>query len=344
MTANRLTHYDAACREIAAACSIDEVKPLRDKAEALRHYARQAKNREMEVQATEIRIRAERRLGQIIKAQKETVGLNQGAVRGKTGTKARPVLDDRPTLAAAGIDKKLSSRAQEMAKVPEAKFEGMLGKWRERSERESERVTVDLLRGDDKAERRADRERALAGKIIALPDRRYGVIVADPEWAWEPWSRETGMDRAADNHYPTSVTAVIAARDVPSIAARDCVLFLWATIPMLPHALLVMGAWGFDYQSHYVWVKDKIGLGFWSREKHEILLIGTRGKVPAPAPGTQNDSVILAPRGRHSEKPEAALQMIERYYPNVPKIELNRRGPARAGWDAWGDEVVAAAE
>jgi N6-adenosine-specific RNA methylase IME4 len=55
---------------------------------------------------------------------------------------------------------------------------------------------------------------------------------------------------------------------------------------------------------------------------------GVRGNVPAPAPGTQCESAIEAPAGKHSEKPEAFLEMIERLYPSLPKIELNRRGPA----------------
>ena len=165
------------------------------------------------------------------------------------------------------------------------------------------------------------------------------MIVADPEWRFEPWSRETGMDRAADNHYPTSVLDVIKARDVVSIAADDCVLFIWATVPMLPHALTAMAAWGFDYVSNYVWNKDKVGTGYWNRNKHELLLIGTRGNVPCPAPGTQWNSVIDASVGKHSEKPECFLEMIESYFPNLPKIELNRRGLARPGWDAWGNET-----
>ena len=152
------------------------------------------------------------------------------------------------------------------------------------------------------------------------------------------------MDRAADNHYPTSVLEVIKARPVEKIAAKDCVLFMWATIPMLPHAMLVMAARGFDYKSHHVWVKDKDGTGYWNREKHEILLIGTRGDIPCPAPGEQWSSVIEAPRGKHSEKPKSIFEMIEEYYPNLPKIELNRRGPPRPGWDAWGYEVSEAAE
>jgi N6-adenosine-specific RNA methylase IME4 len=49
--------------------------------------------------------------------------------------------------------------------------------------------------------------------------------------------------------------------------------------------------------------------------------------------------VIEAPVGKHSEKPEIFLKMIEEYFPNLPKIELNRRGKARDGWKAWGLEA-----
>jgi hypothetical protein len=90
---------------------------------------------------------------------------------------------------------------------------------------------------------RGEREARLGARQCALPLRRYGVILADPEWRFEPYSRETGMDRSADNHYPTSSLDAIKARDVPSIAADDSVLFLWATVPMLPQALEVMAAW-----------------------------------------------------------------------------------------------------
>ncbi len=91
------------------------------------------------------------------------------------------------------------------------------------------------------------------------------------------------MDRAADNHYPCEAEAATKALDVASIAADDCVLFLWATAPMLPQALDVMQAWGFTYRSGCVWAKTRPGTGYWFRNKHEHLLIGTRGKIPAPA-------------------------------------------------------------
>jgi N6-adenosine-specific RNA methylase IME4 len=191
-----------------------------------------------------------------------------------------------------------------------------------------------------KAERRAERELELAAKQVGLPTKRYGVIVADPEWRFEPYSRETGMDRAADNHYPTSATEIIAQRDVASIAAEDCVLFLWATVPMLREALQVMDAWGFTYKSHAIWNKVHIGTGYWFRNQHELLLVGTKGDIPAPAMGEQFASVLTIARKEHSAKPEQFLELIEQYFPTLPKIELNRRGPPRPSWHAWGNETT----
>jgi N6-adenosine-specific RNA methylase IME4 len=190
-----------------------------------------------------------------------------------------------------------------------------------------------------KAASRSTHERELGEKQMALPRQKFGVIVADPPWRFEPWSRTTGLDRAADNHYPTACAEVIASLDVPSIAADDCVLFLWATVPMLPHSLLVMDVWGFEYRSHFVWVKDRTGTGYWNRNSHELLLIGVKGKPPAPAPGTQYASAQQVKISKHSAKPEWFLELIEDYFPTLPKIELNRRGPPRVGWSSWGNEA-----
>jgi N6-adenosine-specific RNA methylase IME4 len=195
-----------------------------------------------------------------------------------------------------------------------------------------------------KQQRRAKREAELGAKQCALPLEKFGVIVADPPWRFEPRSRETGMDRAAENHYPTAITEQITSLGVVSLAAADCVLFLWATVPMLPHALTVMEAWGFDYKSHCIWAKTTkegnlaLGTGYWFRNCHELLLVGVRGNIPAPAPGTQYASVIDQFVHEHSAKPECFLEMIEQMFPTLPKIELNRRGPPRKNWSAWGNE------
>ena len=82
-----------------------------------------------------------------------------------------------------------------------------------------------------------------------------------------------------------------------------------------------------------------VGTGYWFRNCHELLLVGTRGNVPAPLPGTQENSIITALIGEHSVKPDVILEMIESWFPTLPKIELNRRGAPREGWAAWGNEA-----
>jgi N6-adenosine-specific RNA methylase IME4 len=152
----------------------------------------------------------------------------------------------------------------------------------------------------------------------------------------------------AANHYPVSETAHKAeeiherTRDRFRTAAKDCVLFMWATVPYLHVAMKVMELRGFTYVSNYVWDKIQPGTGHWSRNRHEHLLIGVKGKIPCPAPGEQWDSLLSIKRGKHSAKPEDFLEMIEQYFPNLPKIELHRRGPSRPGWDCWGNEAEAA--
>ena len=334
----KLIKYDAACRALAEAKRVDDVKVIKDKAEALRAYGRQIKNPQLEADAWEIRKRAEDKLGELSGALEKTGGPGRGKrfpANGKPFSKTKE-------LKQAGISTSAAQRYEQFNRLPGREKERRIAQGRAAIEA-GKSIADTIIAQSEKRERRARRERELAAKVAALPDKKYAVIVADPEWQFEPWSKETGMDRAAANHYPTTVTEAVAARDVPSISADDCVLFLWATIPMLPHALLVMAAWGFDYKSHYVWAKDKAGTGYWSREKHELLLIGTHGKIPCPAPGEQWESLITAPRGKHSAKPECFLEMIEQYYPNLPKIELNRRGSPRPGWDAWGLEVEEAA-
>jgi N6-adenosine-specific RNA methylase IME4 len=189
-------------------------------------------------------------------------------------------------------------------------------------------------------EREAELRNAQAAGRLAMNGKRYGVLYADPPWRFEPRSRETGMDRAADNHYPTMTLEQIKALAVP--AAKDCVLFLWATAAMLPEAHKVMEAWDFTYKSRYIWVKDRISTGYWVRDQAEELLVGTRGKIPAPAPGQQYASVVRAAVGEHSAKPAIFREMIETMFPHLPRIELFAR-QAHEGWDRWGLDAPHAA-
>ena len=192
-----------------------------------------------------------------------------------------------------------------------------------------------------KRQLREQREAALGAATAAAAEALasgllYDVIYADPPWRFEPYSRRTGMDRAADNQYPTMTLDDIKKIKVP--AAKNCVLFLWATSPMLPQALDVMAAWGFTYKTNMAWAKDRIGTGYWFRNRSELLLVGTKGTVPEPALNDQPPSVIDAKRGAHSVKPDVFAEMIELMFPTLDKLEMFARGP-RIGWTVWGNAV-----
>jgi N6-adenosine-specific RNA methylase IME4 len=101
----------------------------------------------------------------------------------------------------------------------------------------------------------------------------------------------------------------------------------------------VLESWGFKYRANVAWIKPSIGTGTWLRQRHELLLIATKGKVAPPEPGDRCDSVIEAARGRHSEKPRRAYEVIERMYPRLSKLELFARGHPRRGWVTWGNEA-----
>jgi len=113
-----LIRYDAMCQAIAEAYEVDEVKDLRDKALAIEVYARQAKNTEAERQACEIRLRAERRWGQLYKSSEKAKGVPGNQY---TGPIARH--DGSKTLADMGVSRDQSSRWQGLADLEEQTFE-----------------------------------------------------------------------------------------------------------------------------------------------------------------------------------------------------------------------------
>lgn len=209
-------------------------------------------------------------------------------------------------------------------------------------------VLVDrLASGASKNVREAQRDLRRMGRVErlqeaaagnkALPStRRYPIIYADPPWRYEHVETD---NRAIENQYPTMALDEICALEVADdVATDDAVLFLWATSPKLEEAFAVLRAWGFKYRSCCVWVKDRIGMGYYVRQQHELLLIATRGTPPTPEPANRPSSVIRAKRGGHSEKPTEAYELIEKMYPELPKIELFARSK-RKGWDRWGNQA-----
>jgi N6-adenosine-specific RNA methylase IME4 len=224
-----------------------------------------------------------------------------------------------------------------------------------------------------KRETRAKREAIIGEKIdngyLALPEENYGIILAD--WPRKPWaySDETGVDRSPENHYPVrdfGWAIDVLAPMIRKLAAPDCMLSFWSTAASLVADLEIMAEAGFialrqrggdgrllrnarglldppvsgTYRSHLIWDKQVMGMGRWFRDRHELLLIGVRGDFPAPAPGTQSHSIFSERKAEHSTKPDFVAAELERLWPNIPKIEMFRRGPPRPGWSAWGNDAL----
>ncbi len=146
-----------------------------------------------------------------------------------------------------------------------------------------------------------------------FPDKKYGIIYADPPWGY----RNKGTRAAASKHYEVMTMKDIAALPVAKLAADDCLLFMWATFPMLQEALNTIKAWGFTYKTvAFVWVKQNRsgsgifwGLGNWTRSNAEVCLLGVKGKPKRQNAGVS--SVILSPVERHSKKPDVARTRIK---------------------------------
>jgi site-specific DNA-methyltransferase (adenine-specific) len=170
--------------------------------------------------------------------------------------------------------------------------------------------------------------------------RKYRIIYVDPPWRYQ----QRRLSGAAEHHYPTMPLDGLCRLPVAEIADEDCILFLWATFPMLPEALRVIAAWGFAFKSAaFVWVKTNrrspgfhFGLGFWTRSNAEVCLLATKGH-----PRRMSASVaqlIVSPVEAHSKKPDEVRERIVNLMGGLPRIELFARQKAK-GWDAWGNEV-----
>lgn len=187
-------------------------------------------------------------------------------------------------------------------------------------------------------QRREDRLDKIAeiskGNIELKTDIRYPVLYADPPWRYEYAESES---RAIENQYPTMTLEDICALPVSNLATPDAILFLWATSPKLAESMRVIESWGFNYRTCAVWDKQKIGMGYYFRQQHELLLVATKGSIPTPTPDTRPPSVFSQSRSEHSAKPAQFAEWIEVMYPDLPRIELFCRSP-REGWAVWGNQ------
>lgn len=194
-----------------------------------------------------------------------------------------------------------------------------------------------------------------------------GVIYADPAWLFD--DALPGAGRGASKHYQCLTVGELCTFPLPPMAT-DCVLALWRVGAMQRAAISVIGAWGFDEPAaEIVWAKTKsghkptsdlrIGMGRRVRNVHEVLLLSGRATAPnlliADSVEQTHEtlllgsrgrnttrvhnvpSILFAPRGRHSEKPEIFARTLQTLFPG-PYVELFARR-RRAGWHSYGNEL-----
>lgn len=206
-----------------------------------------------------------------------------------------------------------------------------------------------------------------------LPPGRYGCILADPPWQFATYSAKgrgrcpdgmrtntrgnfaDGANNRPERHYATMGLGEIQALPIGDLAAKDCVLLLWAVDAMLPQALATGEAWGFRFKTvGFVWAKERrvdstrgrdladanekrfpMGTGYWTRANPELCLLFTRGKPKRLSAAVRK--LLIAPRREHSRKPDEQYERIEALV-SGPYLELFAR-TSRPGWTAWGNET-----
>ena len=168
----------------------------------------------------------------------------------------------------------------------------------------------------------------------------YDLIMADPPWRFGLWSSK-GEEKSPQAHYHTMSIPEIKALPVAELAAADCLLWLWATAPMLPQSFEIMAAWGFRYATMGGWHKTTpggktaFGTGYVMRSAFEPFVIGKRGN-PKTTRSVRN--LVVGQVREHSRKPEEAYAAAEALMPGAARAELFSRTD-RPGWSAWGDEA-----
>ncbi|MFZ1936433.1 MAG: MT-A70 family methyltransferase [Thermoguttaceae bacterium] len=325
-------------RMLAKATTIDKIKHIRDTAEAARLYSKKiGLSHEITVHAAVIKVRAQRKMGQVLRTTNLATGAPGNQYTGKSMVRSHDATGPI-RLKEIPITKSDSSRSQAIASLPAPTFERYIT---ECVESRQEPTPAGLLR---LAKQQAVNDTVLPESYsrkgfvrdlreLIAEGSRFSTIYADPPWKYD----NQGTRAATDTHYPTLTVKQIAAEPVAELAADNCHLHLWTTNGFLPAAFSVIEAWGFEYKSMFVWVKPTLGIGNYWRVSHELLLFATKGNTPFRDRGQR--SWIELDRQGHSRKPEEIRALVEKVSP-PPCLELyGRVVPENPAWTVYGNQL-----
>jgi N6-adenosine-specific RNA methylase IME4 len=324
-------------RELARASDPGTIRRVEAKIESIEHAMRQSglySTAEIRP-VNELRMRGRHKLGRAL----SKIERRRGGSKSRAG-----ILNE--LLASISLDKNRAQEAQRIGAMPDPVLDRALAAAHQQDILNTFLALLEWARPYWQKEARQTKHRTIVANAASL-DLPPGVgpfplIYADPPWRFDVYS-EKGLGNSPDKHYPTLSDAEIqnfkvGKRTIDELAHRDAALFLWCTSSNLERALSIMAAWGFTYKTNAVWIKDRTGMGYVFLNQHELVLYGTRGKMPAPL--YVRSSVFVHRRGRHSEKPAEVRSEIERMYPDFDhrsRLELFAREQTH-GWTCHGFE------
>lgn len=321
-----LAHFDKAKQELALANTVDEVKEIRDQAEMLRAYAKQAgESLEMQNLCAEIKLRAERRAGELLKKQDK----NEGGRPPENQSHRATGSSKPPTLEEVGINKSQSSRWQQIADLPEEKFEEHIVKTKDDKK---ELTTSSVLRLSRDVKEKEAKEEVIEQPT---PANKYETIVIDPPWPVKKVLRDERPNQDALD-YPTMTVDEIQAIPVGDIAAQDCHLFLWTTQKFLPDALAILKGWGFRYVVTMVWHKPGGFQPFGLPQYNCEFVLYARKGTPKFVDTKNFMCCFDGARREHSRKPDELYETIKRVT-GGPRIDYFSR-ESREGYAQYGNE------
>jgi len=305
---------------------IDEIKQIIDQSEALRNYAiAQKLSTEIQQDITEYNLYAIRQMGIIsrglVRFKNQYACPNDGQAKTKI-------------LADAGIDRRRASEAEKFAAIDEEEFKTIIAAKRANDILSKYEVAREIRNRMIK-ENRNNIITYEPGEFIG----KYTVILADPPWEYDFTASE---NRSLENNYPIMSKLELCELEIP--CEDDSIMFLWTTASQLINALDVLNCWGFTYKTSAIWDKEIIGMGYYFRNKHEMLLVGIKGEFKTPLPENRPPSIYKERRTTHSKKPDYYYDMIEKMYPNERYLELFARQQYNEKWTAWGNQYEKAIE
>lgn len=327
-----LVKWNAAKKAIVEAKSIDEVKGIRDKAMAMQAYAKQiGESLEVQNDICEIKLRAERRAGEMLKETE----LNKG----RPSEKGLHDVTVITKLSDLGIDKHESSRWQKIAGIPEKQFESLINEVKEDNKELTESFLLSTVKKIDRIDKIEKQKKAIEKGELPLPKGTFEIIVMDPPW---PYSRDgTSYDPTGNRAmvpYPEMSMEKLEEIYIPG--SEDCVLWLWTTNAFMKDAYHLLKVWGFEDKTILTWNKEFLGAGWWLRNITEHCILAVKGE-PRKKGFFDNKkwtTLISEKRTQHSVKPELFYKLVDEVCTGRKLDYFARK--KRDGWEVWGDEVT----